>query len=105
MVIILIAIVTVLEVFICHFNLWWIIVLIDRILFSLRMIGVTISIKTLGIVEGIAFAAMLLFNMIFAKGHIPWLRLLIFAVCGVVCWFMMFLDDVFYVYVCEDEED
>lgn len=101
----LILIVTVGEVFVCHFTLWWLLALISRILFSLRIIGATIKIKTLCILEVIALASMLLFNMIFAKGHIPWLRIGLFALCMIICCGLMFIDDLLYVYVIEDEED
>ena len=43
--------------------------------------------------------------MLFKKGAVPWLRIGLFAVISLICVGLMFLDDLLYVYVIEDEED
>lgn len=103
--IILIIIDTILQLVVCHFNLWWVIAVIARICFSLRIIGATIKVQRLAVIEGIAWGSMIIFNMIFAKGHIPWLRILLFAIFSIASVIIMFLDDILYVYVIEDDEE
>ena len=104
-IIILLIIDTVIQLFACHFTLWWIIAVIARILFCLRIVGATIKVKNLAIVEIVALACMFVFNMIFAKESFPWLRLLLFAFFSGISCLLMFLDDILYVYVTEDDED
>lgn len=101
----LIILVSVVQLFACHISLWWFIAVIARLLFSLRIIGATFKVKKLCIVEGVAFACMLVFHMVFSKGSIPWLRLLLFLVLSAISCLCMFLDDLLYVYVVEDDED
>lgn len=103
--IILISIATLLELFICKFSLWWIIALIARGLFCLRVVGATFNVKKLCITEGVAVACMFLFNMLFSKDAMPWLRILAFALFAIFNCVMMFLDDILYVYVIEDDDD
>lgn len=104
-IIVLLIVDTVIQLFACHFNLWWIIAVIARFLFCLRIVGATIKVKTLTILEIVAFACMLVFNMVFAKGSLPVLRLLLFAFFSGISCLLMFLDDMLYVYVIEDDED
>ena len=104
-IIISIIVLTLAQVIICHFSLWWFIALIARIMFSLRIIGATFKVKHLAIVEGVALAICLLYNTLFKKGAVPWLRIGLFAVISLICVGLMFLDDLLYVYVIEDEED
>lgn len=96
---------TVLQLFVCKFSLWWIISVIARVLFSLRIIGATFQVKKLCIVEGVAVACAVLFNMIFKSDNVPWIRLLILAAFSLLNAFLMFLDDILYVYVIEDDEE
>ena len=99
-----ILVVTVLQLIICHFSLWWLIVLICRLLFMCRIIGATFKVKNLAIGEGVAIAAMLIFDMLFAKG-MPWLRILFFILFSLISVGLMFLDDILYVYTIEDVDD
>ena len=104
-IIILILVVTVLQLVVCKFSLWWLIAFICRMLFTLRIVGATFKVKTLAIGEAIAFASMLLWNMLFHKGNVPWGHLGLFALLsGLVC-FLMFIDELFYVYIIEDDDD
>lgn len=103
--IIIIAVLTVIQLFTCHFSLWWILAVIARVMFSLRVVGATFKVKKLAILEGVAWACMIVFHMVFSKGNLPWIRLLVFAVLSVLCVLLMFLDDILYVYVTEDDED
>lgn len=103
--IILILIATILELLICKFSLWWIIAVIARLLFCLRVVGATFNVKKLCVTEGVAVGCMLIFNMLFHKGAIPWLRVFAFLLFAVFNCVMMFLDDILYVYVIEDDED
>lgn len=89
----------------CHFSLWVIIVLIDRLLFACRIVGATFKVKSLAICEGVALGAMVLFNMMFASESFPWLRILLFAVFSSLSVLLMYIDDVFYVYVVEDDDE
>ena len=47
-IIILLIVDTVIQLFACHFTLWWIIAIIARILFCLRIVGATIKVKNVG---------------------------------------------------------
>lgn len=102
---IIIGVLTVLELFVCHFHLWWILALIARLLFSLRLVGATFKIKRLIVTEGVACTSMLVWNMLFAKDHMPWLRILLFFVFAAICILCMILDDMFATYVTRDVED
>lgn len=104
-IIILIGLITIAQVIFCHFNLWWLIALICRIMFAMRIVGATFKVKNLSIGEGVAFASMLLWNMLFAKGHMPWLRIGLFLLFSLIVVILMYVDDLFYVYVIEDDED
>lgn len=96
------------ELFTCRFTLWWLIVFVDRFLFSLRRIGAVLPAKRLVITEGVATVIMLLFHLVMSKGNIPWQRMgftILFnlASCGVMLW-----DHFFMVYETvdiTDEED
>lgn len=99
-----ILVVTVLQLIICHFSLWWLIVLICRLLFMCRIIGATFKVKNLAIGEGVAIAAMLIFDMLFSKG-MPWLRILFFILFSLISVGLMFLDDILYVYTIEDVDE
>lgn len=100
-----IALVTIIELFVCHFTLWWVIALAARLMFSLRLVGATIKIKTLAIMEAIALGSMLVWNMIFAKDSLPWFRIIMFALFGLICVGIMFIDDMTEIYTSVDEED
>lgn len=103
--ILLILAISVIQLISCHISLWWAIAVIARLLFSLRIIGATFKVKKLCVVEGIAFACMFVFHMVFSKGSIPWLRLLLFLVMSAASCACMLLDDLLYVYVVEDDDD
>lgn len=101
----IILVVTVLQFIVCKLSLWWLICLIARALFCLRIIGATFNVKKLCITEGVSCACMLLFHMVFSKGEIPWVKILLFALFCVFSCVMMFLDDILYVYVVEEDDD
>ena len=103
--IILMLLITVIQLFVCHFSLWWLIVVVDRLLFSLRIVGATFKVRTLNICEGVAFCAMLIFNMIFSKEGLPWLRLGVFLLLSAISCAIMIFDDMFYVYTVEDDDE
>lgn len=100
-----IALVTVIELFVCHFTLWWVIALVARVMFTLRLVGAIFKIKTLAIIEAIALGCMFIWNMLFAKDEFPWFRLIMFALFGLICVGIMFIDDLTEVYTSVDEED
>lgn len=102
---IILGVVTFAELLACHFTLWWILALIARGLFCLRIVGATFKVKRLVITELVAFGCMLLWNMLFAKEHMPWLRLILFLVCALISCFTMFIDDMYFVHVTLDAED
>lgn len=105
-IIIILIIDTIAQVVFCHFSLWWIISLIARIAFCSRIIGATIKVKKLAIAEGIAFAAMFLFNWLFKGDNpMPWVKILLYFVFTAVAIGLEYLDDILYVYVIEDMED
>lgn len=102
---IILGVTTVIELFACHFSLWWILALIVRGLYSLRIVGATFKVKRLAITEMVAFGCMLLWNMLFSKENMPWLRLLLFLGCAVISCITMFIDDMYFVHVTLDAED
>lgn len=102
---IVIGVVTVIELFVCHFTLWWILALAARFLFFLRLVGATFKIKRLMITEGVACACMLVWNMLFSKNNMPWLRILLFFGFALICCITMAIDDMVATYVTRDAED
>lgn len=102
---IIIGVITVVELFVCHFHLWWVLALIARLLFCLRLVGATFKIKRLIVTEGVAWACMLVWNMLFAKGNMPWLRILLFLGFAVISTIVMIVDDMLATYVTRDAED
>ena len=104
-IIVIVIIITLLQLIYCHFSLWWIISLIARVWFSLRIIGATFKVKTLVIIEGVSFACMVLFNMLFHKGAVPWGRIGLYLVFSLASAAAMYLDDLLYVYVIDDDEE
>lgn len=104
-IIIAIIVFTILQVVVCKFSLWWLIALVCRLLFACRIVGATIKVKNLCIGEAVAFGAMFIFNMMFSGDSFPWLKLFLFLLMSAICCFLMFLDDILYVYVIEDDED
>lgn len=101
----LIIVSTIIELLVCKLSLWWIIALVARGLFCLRIVGATFKVKALSITEVAALAGLILFEMIFHKGEIHWWRILFFVLFTVFNCLMMWLDDLLYVYVIEDDED
>ena len=101
----LIMIISIVQLVACKLSLWWFVAVIVRTLFCLRIIGATFKVKKLCVVEGVAFACMLVWNMIFSKGSLPWLRLALFLLFSGLSCLLMFLDDLLYVYVIEDDEE
>lgn len=107
-IIIFLSIATVLELIICHFTLWWVLALIARSLYCLTMLGSRFKIKTIAIIESVGLGGMFIWNMLFAKEHMPWLRLFLFALIGFICVAVMFIDDMLKVtveYYVDDEEE
>lgn len=102
--IVLMIIDTIAQLVACKISLWWVIALIARILFCLRIIGATFKVKNLCIVECVAFCAMLVFHMVFSKGSIPWVRLGLFLLFSAISCALMWFDDLMYVYVIEDDD-
>lgn len=96
---------TVAQLFFCRFSLWWLIALICRILFGLRIIGVTIKVKKLAIAEGVVFCTMFLFKSLFHRGGMQWLRILVYLLFTLIAVGLEYLDDLLYVYVIEDLEE
>ena len=81
---ILIILTTIGQLIVCHFSLWWIIALCCRIMFMARIIGATFKVKKLAIGEGVAWASMLLWHMIFSKRSTLvtyWIVPIIFIYC------------------------
>lgn len=104
-IIFLLILTTIAQTFFCHFSLWIIIIIIDRLLFACRIVGATFKVKSLAIAECVAFGAMVLFNMMFSGDDFPWLRVLLFLLFSAISILLMFIDDVFYVYVIEDDDE
>ncbi len=104
-IIVIIAVLTVLQVVVCHFSLWWLIALACRIAFSLRMIGAIFKVKSFAVGEGVAVAMMILFYALFKKDAIPWVRIGVYTLISAVVLGLEFLDSILYVYTVEDDED
>ena len=104
-IIVILIIDTIIQLLACKFSLWWLISLICRLLFCCRIVGATFKVKSLSIGEIVAFCSMFLFNMLFAKNGMPWLRILLNLLFSGIAIILMYLDDLLYVYVIEDEVD
>lgn len=102
---IIIGLITIIELFVCHFHLWWILALIARLLFSLRLVGATFKVKRLIVTEGVACACMIVWNMLFSKDNMPWLRILLFIGFALISAATMLIDDMLATYVTRDVED
>ena len=101
----LLIVATVAQAVVCHVTLWWFIALICRLLFCCRIIGATFKVKKLAIGEGVAFGAMVVWNMLFSGDGMPWLRILLFLLFSLVSVDLMILNDILYVYVIEDDDE
>ena len=101
----LIGILTVVQLIVCHFSLWWLIALICRGAFCLRIIGATFKVRSFAIGEGVAFALMLLFYALFKKDAIPWVRIGIYALLTLSVLGLELLDGFLYVYTVEDDDE
>lgn len=96
---------TVIQLFVCKFSLWFLLSVIARLLFSCRAIGATFKVKTLAIVEIVAIACMWLWHIVFKGDGFPWLKFGLFILFNAISCFLMYVDEIFYVYVIEDVED
>ncbi len=94
---------TIAEFYFCHFSVWILIAIIGRILFSLRMIGVVVKIKTLLILEISAIVCKMIWDFLWKKGNIPWINIGLFILFGAISIGIMLIDNLFYVYVTEDD--
>ncbi len=101
----LVIIDTIIQLIVCHFSLWWIISLICRVVFCLRVIGATFKIKSLAIGEGVAFAMMLVFHAVFSKDNMPWLRIGLYLLMSLIALGLEALDNIMYVYDVEDYDE
>lgn len=104
-IIVLLIFTTLAQLAVCRISLWWFIALICRLLFCCRIIGATFKVRKLAIGEGVAFIAMVLWNMLFSRGGFPWLKILLFLLFSLVSVGLMLLDDILYVYVIEDDDE
>ena len=93
-----------LQLIFCNFSLWWLISLVCNLLFTCRIVGATFKVKNLAIADGVAVGAMLIFNMMFSGEAFPWKRFLLFTLFTLISVGVMFIDEIFYVYVIEDED-
>lgn len=104
-IIVLIMLLSVIQVVACHFSLWWIIAMIFRGAFFLRVIGAVFKVKTFAIGEGVAFVIMLLFYALFKKDAIPWILILVYALITLSVLGLELLDSFLYVYTVEDDDE
>lgn len=93
------------QVFVCHVSLWIIVSILCRLLFALRIMGVTFKVRNLMIGEGAALACMVVFNMLFSGGNFPWLRLLFMIIFDAIAGGLEILDEILYVYLTVPVED
>lgn len=93
------------QLWVCHFSLWWLICFVSRLLFCVRIIGVLFDVKKLTTAEGVSLGCMLIWNMMFSGSNFPWLRLLLQLIISASVIGLMFLDHCLYVYVVEDFPD
>lgn len=94
-----------LQLLTCHLSLWWFISLAARLLFILRRIGAIIPVNRLMITEGVGLAIMLLFYLLFRKGEMPVMRMLLnILFSGLSCAIMIY-DDLTKVYDTVDVEE
>lgn len=71
-------------------------------MFMSRLIGATIKVKSLCISEGFAAGVIVLLNILSKNGFDIPLLLLHLGMSALIC-LLMVIDDVFYLYVVEDE--
>lgn len=104
-IIVLIIILTIAQVIVCHFSFWWLLALICRCVFCMRIIGATFKLKSIAIGEGVAAAIMFVWHMIFSKDAMPWVRIGLFVLFSLLVVGLEALDGILYVYDIEDYDE
>lgn len=95
---------TIVQLVTCGFGIGFIISLICRGLFLMRIIGITIKIKGLLTGEVIAFIGVVLWQFIMHKGEIAWLKIGLTLLFAIIAVFLEWLDSLLYVYTIEDAD-
>lgn len=103
--IILIILISILQLILCKFSLWFIIGVICRLLFSMRCMGIIFKARPLMIGEGVSVGLMVLFYMLFKKDAFPWIRCLEYAGTTILVILFEVIDGLLYVYEVVDEDD
>lgn len=104
-IIITLTILTVGQLIVCGFSLWWLLAFIARLLFSMRAIGAIVKAKYTFILEGVAVVIMLLWKAMYHSKGWGIKEILVTIVAAVICCVIVAVDNILYVYVVEDEED
>ena len=81
-----------------------IVMLVVRILFLLRMQGIVFKTKPLWITEGFVVGAQVVIGSI-SKGSYDWLAFIVYSLLTAIVIGIEFVDDKFYVYTVEDDEE
>lgn len=102
---IFVILVTILQLVVCHFSLWWILAVITRVMFLARIVGVTVDVKKLAIAEGAFFGIRVVYNLVMHGDAMPWLSLGFNLLFILIIIGLEFLDTVLYVYLIEDDDD
>ena len=105
LILIVIIVATIAEIIICHFSFWLFLSLIGRVIFSLRSIGAVMKVRISWILEGVGLGLMLLWDLLFHKGAVPWKNIGIFALFAIAICICEGVDEMMFVYVTEDDED
>lgn len=98
-------IVTIAELILTKFSLWFVIACIARLMFSMRFFGAMFRPKHIFTFEGIAIACKLVWNMTMHKGSIDWVNFGIFVLCAIISILVVIYDNAKYVYTTEDDDD
>ena len=103
--IVIIAVATLLQLFICHLSLWWFIAIIGRLLFSLRMVGAIFKLKTSLTFEVVAVIAKILWVITFGSNSFEWSNFILFVTFCIICSLAEIFDEMLYVYITDEDED
>ena len=103
--IIVIIVGSILQLLVCHISLWWLIAIVGRILFSLRMVGAVLKIKTTLTCEVAAVIAKILWSITFGSNSFEWKNFILFIAFSLICVLAEMFDEMMYVYITDEDED
>lgn len=95
---------SILQVIICGFSFPLLLCFIGRVIFLLRIVGITISVKVPIGLE-IAALAIIAVGIVFDPSTVNWLNVLLMVIFSGVAMLLEIIDDKLYLYITEDDKE